>query len=299
MGVLDVTLTRMHRPLASLAMLAWIAASAVAAPAETGDTAGLLARIAQRLEQYFARAQSIICRETVQLQMLRYDLTWDGSHVRKLVYELRVAWTPSTTEGKPPDATVLRELVSIDGRTPSLSKDTTCLDPKAVSPEPLTMLLASRQAENVFTWAGSRRSSSGSTAMLDYRPVKRQTPDATFTDDCVSVDLPGWWRGRVWIDQETAAVTRIDEHLTGAVELPIPKHASRNWFPLSSIMFNRVDSSIRYRSVAFHDPDETLMLPESFEVVQSGHNRLRTIHTFSDYRRFITAGRIVAAPELQ
>jgi hypothetical protein len=287
----------MRRLLACVAALAALTVC-VATASDSGDTAGLLVRIAKHLEQYFARAQSIVCRETVQLQKLGYDFAWDGSHVRKLVYELRVSWTPST-EGKAPDATVLRELISVDGRPPDQSKDTDCLDPKTVSPEPLTMLLASRQGENAFTWAGSKRTSAGSTVMLDYKPIKRQRPDAIFTEDCVSVELPGWWSGRLWIDAETVAVTRIDEHLTGPVEVPIPKAISRRWFPLTAVMFNRVDSSIRYRPVAFHDPEEILMLPESIDIVQAGNNRLRVTHTFTDYRRFLTGGRIVSVPELQ
>jgi hypothetical protein len=288
----------MPRLLASFAAFAALTVAVSTAPADSGDTVGLLARIAQHLERYFARAQSIVCRETVQLQKLGFDFAWDGSHVRKLVYELRIAWTPSA-DGKAPDATVLRELISVDGRPPEQSKDTDCLDPKAVSPEPLTMLLTSRQAENVFTWAGSKRSSAGSTVMLDYKPIKRERPDATFIDDCVSVELPGWWSGRLWIDSETAAVTRIDEHLTGPVEVPIPKAASRRWFPLTAVMFNRVESSIRYRPVAFHEPEETLMLPESIDIVQAGNNRLRVTHSFTDYRRFLTGGRVVSVPELQ
>jgi hypothetical protein len=59
----------------------------------------------------------------------------------------------------------------------------------------------------------------------------------------------------------------------------------------------RLDSSIRYRSVVFHDPDETVWLPESIEsltiVRGGGHVGNRTTQRFSDYRRFLTAGRIV------
>ena len=101
-----------------------------ASPDEGRDVVQLLARIGARVEQYFARAQSIICRETVHLQPLSSDLTFDGSHVRKLVYELRVAW--EATEGKAPEATVLRELVSIDGRPPKQGDEPGCMDPKAV-----------------------------------------------------------------------------------------------------------------------------------------------------------------------
>jgi hypothetical protein len=269
------------------------------APAEPGNLAGLLARVGQRVQQYFARAQSIMCRETVTIWRLQPDLMPDGGHVRTLVYELRIAWTPPTAAGEAPEANVLRELVSIDGRPPSLSKDPDCHDPRPVSPEPLVMLLANRQAERSFKWAGQKRSSTGSTVTLDYQSLKRQTPELTFHEDCASVELEGWWRGRVWIDGESADVMRIDEHLTGPVELPIPKAQSRKWFPATSLNFDRVDSSLRYAPVTFRDPEETLILPQSFQVLQTGSNRLRVHHTFTDYRRFVTGGRVIPTTELQ
>jgi hypothetical protein len=49
--------------------------------------------------------------------------------------------------------------------------------------------------------------------------------------------------------------------------------------------------------VTFRDPDETLMVPASIEsltiVRNAGVPRLRTTQTFSNYRRFVTGGRIV------
>jgi len=115
-------------------------------------------------------------------------------------------------------------------------------------------------------------------------------------DECVSVDLPGMTRGRVWIDPTTHDVLRLDERLTGMFELRVPRehvrHGESPW-----MMIERADTSIRYRPVAFHDPDETMMLPasiESFTIIRnSGVPRLRTVQEFSNYRRFITGGRLV------
>jgi hypothetical protein len=292
-----VTLTDMRSVLACVALVAAVAtATGAERPADSGDAAQLLARIGQRLEQYFARAQSIVCRETVLLQSLRYDLMWDGSHVRKLVYELRVAWEAPTGEGKAPEATVLRDLVSIDGRPPKAGEEPECLDPRAVSPDPLAMLLAGRQPEFAFTWAGTKRTRNGSTVTMDFKSLKREPPEVTrVKEGCFSVNLQGWTRGRVWVDPETAAVMRLDEHLTGTVDVRLPKEKRRT--SASSATFDRLDSSIRYRAVTFHDPDETVMLPESIETLQGGDTRLRKTQTFSDYRRFVTDGRIVGVPE--
>src|ERR1700687_1473167 len=87
-------------------------------PGRVEDVGALLARVGEQVERYFARAQSIVCRETVRLQSLGADLMTDGSHVRQLVYELRMAWDPPSNGDGPPDANVLREIITIDGRPP-------------------------------------------------------------------------------------------------------------------------------------------------------------------------------------
>jgi hypothetical protein len=59
----------------------------------------------------------------------------------------------------------------------------------------------------------------------------------------------------------------------------------------------RANMSIRYKSVTFRDPDETLMLPA--EIISSsmwrngGSPGNRITQSFSNYRRFVTGGRIV------
>ena len=57
----------------------------------------------------------------------------------------------------------------------------------------------------------------------------------------------------------------------------------------------RADSSVRYRAVAFHDPEEIVLLPESIELLTIFRNAqsYRISQTFSEYKRFMTAGRIV------
>jgi hypothetical protein len=266
----------------------------------TSDVSTLLARVGQRVEQYYGRAQSIMCEETVRLEQLGYDLLWDGSHVRRLVYELRVAWSGAPTDGKTPDATVLRQLISVNGRPPREGDEPGCMDPKPVSPEPLAMLLPRQQGDYRFSAAGTRRTRTGSTVMLDFTSMASRPPEIQWKGDCVSVDLPGRWRGRVWLDGATADVLRLDEQLIGMFDLPTPRHQVRRGAS-PSMTIERVNSSIRYRPVEFADPNETLMLPESIVTVQvirdSGSPRLRIVQTFSNYRRFVTDARVVQDTE--
>jgi hypothetical protein len=59
----------------------------------------------------------------------------------------------------------------------------------------------------------------------------------------------------------------------------------------------RADTSIRYQRVQFTDPDEALLLPASIDALTvikgNGTQRTRIVHTFRNYRRFVTGSRIV------
>ena len=65
----------------------------------------------------------------------------------------------------------------------------------------------------------------------------------------------------------------------------------------STMVIERAESSIRYRQVEFQDPQEALMLPVSIETLTVirgvATRRVRMTQRFSDYRRFLTGGRIV------
>jgi hypothetical protein len=170
------------------------------------------------------------------------------------------------------------------------------MDPKPVTPDPLAMLLPDHQADYAFSFAGMGKVDGRAAVMLDYRSLETGDVTVTTRDDCVSVELPGRSRGRVWIDQATGDVLRLDERLTGMIDFDVPGDRSRGR-QRSSMTIERADTSIRYRQVAFQDPEETLTLPASIDTVtvirNSGAPRVRKTQRFSGYRRFVTEGRIV------
>ena len=52
----------------------------------------------------------------------------------------------------------------------------------------------------------------------------------------------------------------------------------------------------RYKIVSFKDPDETFLLPESIDTLEMYRAELqshRTRQEFTNYRRFVTGGRLV------
>ncbi len=251
-------------------------------------------RLSDYVEQYYSRAQSIVSNESVIVQRLNRDLSFDG-FARRLEYELRVEWDPSVDADESP-ARVTRQLLTVNGKPPKKGDKPECMDPKTVSPEPLAFLLPDRRHKYSFTSAGVGRVDGRESMMVDYRSLEPGQPMVEWTDDCVSVDVPGRWRGRLWAEPETATIVRMDEQLMGMVDLPIPRKHQR----INGALFmtlERADMSIRYRPVRFSEPDETLMLPA--EITSSsmwrngGSAGSRVTQSFSNYRRFVTGGRIL------
>jgi hypothetical protein len=280
---------------AALATASAISIAAQSTKAPPIDLAGLLARVGERVEAYYHRAQSIVCTETVQLVSMDQGYS-PNPHVRRLVYELRVSWDKADGDATP-DANVLRQLKSINGRAPKEGEEPGCLDPKPVSLDPLSFLLPHRQREYKFTYKGVGKVGDGRTAaMVEYAPSGNPPAEIKWNDSCVEIDVPARTTGRVWIDRFAGDVLRIDETVVGPFDIEVPQSQQRKGAN-PTLVLDRADSSIRYRLVTFTEPDEIVLLPESIEmnsvVRGSGSPRLRTTQRFTGYQRFVTGGRVV------
>jgi hypothetical protein len=269
--------------------------AAVELHARGGDHAALLETVLQRagerVERYFLRAQSIVCLEVVHLQPITSGLTNDGFG-RIVESELRLSWEPAPDGTPSIEAQMLRRLLKVNGQEPRKDDWNNCTAPEQQAHEP--------QALSLFKMAGQGFIDRRSAIMVDYRLMREVSVESSLIDgrdDCISFNLEGGMRGRIWIDAETYEVLRLDQGLRGLVEIPLPKAATgRNSGPTSWTM-ERWDTSIRFRPVKFENPSETLILPESQSSVRitrgSGSPRLRTTTHYKNYQRFLTSGRIV------
>ena len=292
----------MLRGLAGFVVFAALSAAApsaqrASAPADLDKT---LTLVGARLVEWYGRAQSIVSLETVLITPLGFDMS-PTVPVRRLGYELRVAWDPATAgPGGFPEPTVLRQILSVNGRPPRETDDPGCMDPKPVSPEPLMMLLPEQRDDFAFTFAGNGRVDGRPAIMLDFRGVAAGKPDIAWTKECVSVSLPGRSRGRIWVDAATYDVLRLDERLVGLFEFDVPREFQRRGAS-PSMVIERADSSIRYRRVEFTDPPDSLMLPAEVETVTifrgGDTQRTRISQRFSGYRRFIADARVLPPDE--
>ena len=160
------------------------------------------------------------------------------------------------------------------------------------------MLLAGRRHQYVFSWGGTGRTDRRATVVLDYKTLASPVSEITWRGECVSIS-PGQTQGRVWVDVASDDVVRLDERLVRIEDVPIPRELTRPGGP-GWLTVERADSSIRYRPVTFHDPDETVMLPYSIETLTTIRGaavpRRRETHIFSKYQRFLTDVRVVQDP---
>jgi hypothetical protein len=186
----------------------------------------------------------------------------------------------------------------VNGHTPRVKDNDNCLDPNPVSPEPLEFLLRRHRDEYSFTFAGRGKGKEQNTLLIDFRergsgpPQVTQQPDKR--DGCFTVEIPAGLRGRVWVEADSYDVLRIDKRLNSRVDFRMPSSHLRFGFN-DTVTLVRYDMSIRYKSVEFHDPAESLLLPESINTltVFEGAPSHRSRQVFSNYRRFVTGGRLV------
>lgn len=275
--------------------------AAIAADQAPGfDLAFVLNRAGERVAEYFARAQSIVCLEKVSLQKLALGFGADGP-ARFVESELRLSWDPSPENPTPTEARTLRQVLRVNGSAPRKKDYQNCTTPEQQDSEeqPLSILLPQQRAKYTFT-AGERETIDGRAAVvIAFREIQKPKVDVSLVDDnedCISFDIEGGMRGKVWIDAETHDVLRLDRSLSGLVDIPLPRKATRRGGVLQWTM-ERWDSTMRFKRITFQDPPETLVLPVTASTLQvtrgSGTPRLRTQTQFIAYRRFMTGARVV------
>ncbi len=275
--------------------------TAVSAQSALTDVGGVLERAGKRVTEYFARAQSLVCLEKVALQ--RLGLTWSPEGTaRRVESELRLSWDPTPENPTPKEAKTVRQVLRVNGGKPRKKDYDNCTTPEqnAEEEQPLSILLPQQRQDYTFAIAGRETIDGREALVIAFKEVRKPKVDVSMVEDnedCISFDIEGGMRGKIWIDVETQDVLRLDRSLSGLVEIPLPRKATlRAGSPLSWTM-ERWDSSIRFKRVSFDDPQETLVLPISSTTLQvtrgSGQPRLRTSTEYLSYRRFLTGGRLV------
>lgn len=274
----------------------------LAAPQAPSEIGSLLATVGERVADGYRRARRVVCVEKSTVQPIEANWSPDGM-ARTVESDLRVV-SPAADGDALPDADVIREIRRINGREPrerDRNDRSACTDPNPLSPVPLAFLLASHRGEFRFTSVSTANEHGRATLVVAFTSANRDSQaelvaDPDGHDDCFDWSGPVATSGRVWVDLETDEVLRVERHLRGPVNLRVPWVLQRRYGFDSWITLERDDETIRYTPVAFSDPDEVLLLPESIEsmtALRGGLQSIRRVQTFSNYRRFLTAARII------
>jgi len=260
----------------------------------------LLTRVAERIAEFYKRAQRVICIETSRVQPI--DLTYSSRGFARIVEsELRVDAEDGELAG---EARVVREVRKVNGRAPR-EKDKKerdgCTDPNPLSTEPLAFLLPAHRSEYQFKAAGFSKERNRPAVRIDFASVNRKSnveliEDKQGHEDCFdwSGQIPE--RGRIWVDAESYDVLRVERSVGGPTSVRVPLPIQRRHHLDNYVVIMREDTTIRYRTVSFTDPDETLLLPESIEslsVVSGGLQSTRRSQIYSDYKRFVGDSRVL------
>jgi hypothetical protein len=280
----------------ALALAAMTAAGAQPQP----NVEELLVRVGERVAEFYKRAKNVICIETSTVQSVDFR-NWPEGFVRTVESELHFEADSGQTPG---EVAIVRKVRKVNGRAPREkdNKDRAgCTDPSPLSPEPLAFLVPAHRSEYQFRMAGMTKDRNRTALMIDFASVDRRSnpeliADPSGHDDCFDWSGHIASRGRVWVDAMNYDVLRVERGLGGPVDVKVPALIQRR-HPLDSwVVIVRDDVTIRYKTVAFSDPDEVLLLPESIEsltVVRGGLESTRRNQTFSDYKRFVTGGRVL------
>lgn len=269
------------------------------------DLERLLARVGERVAEYYRRAQRVICIERATVQPIASNWTPEG-FARTVESELRIEWDPRDGDAEP-DATVVREVRRINGRAPrprDLTDRSGCTDPEPISSEPLAFLLPSHRQDYLFTSVREGEEQDRPALIIDFKSADRNSrptliEDKRGHDDCFDWNGPVATSGRVWVNAETYDVLRLERRVDGLVEVRVPPTLQRKYNLRSYVTIDRDVETLRYTPVRFSDPDEVVMLPHSIEsmtLLRGGLQSTRRTWSYKDYRRFLTGGRIVRQP---
>lgn len=302
---MDSALSHRRRLFGCVSVLAlWLAMAAAGRtqPAGPGpDLEGTLAKATARVEHYFTRAQSLVCTETVHVQPLNHGLTGDGVG-RTVESELRLSWDAGIDGDAAPEAHTHRKVVKVNGRVRREKDRAQCTTAERHDTEtqPLSMLLDGQREKYTFALSKAARLDGRAAITVEFKELRTALADVRVNEDdedCLTYQVDGGVRGRIWIDAESFDVLRLDQHLA-YVELRLPETLLRRGSTGGS-MIERYDTSTRFKRVNFDDPEEQLVLPTSsahlFVTRGTSSVRMRTSTRYTGYKRFLTGGRLVPA----
>src|SRR5688572_3112218 len=199
----------------ALALAAMTAAGAQAQP----NADELIARVGERVAEFYRRAKNVVCIETSTVQHIDSSHSPDG-FARTVESELRIEADSGEAPG---EAAIERKIRKVNGRAPRDrdKKDRSgCTDPNPLSSEPLAFLLPAHRSKYRFRTVGMTKDRNRSALIIDFTSVERRSnpvliEDPGGHDDCFDWSGHVASSGRIWVDAGNHDVLRVDRFLNG------------------------------------------------------------------------------------
>jgi hypothetical protein len=183
-------------------------------------------------------------------------------------------------------------LLSVNGRPAKQRQQPGCTDPKTGTPEPLGFLLEKNQPRFRFALNDGAVGGPAGARALSFIQSPPERASVKWTANCFNAE-GGGQEGRVWFDPISFDVLQVEARLSTPFPVPVPQVA----FGIQpAIRVERAESTVRFERVAFEEPDEIVLLPQSVETltVFRGAPSLRTEQKLTNFRRFLAESTIRA-----
>jgi hypothetical protein len=250
----------------------------------------LLDRTGERVSKFQEDLFGVKWTEVHRGQQLKTDMTPKGKP-QETVSEWIVVRRPSPDNPQKTFAAAVIEVKSVDGKTPK--------EKRVSSPayhHPLEFMSPEKQSERVFRWEGETDLRGSKTVVITATPAVITEPKGVINGRSFHVEGLQQ-KARVWIDQQTFDALQVEWGLldTSGFESEFGLNWRGPFFvirPGREIKFERMNWIIRFARVAFKDPDQTLLLPVSDEILRvvrgARHPAYRATRSYTDYKRFVT-----------
>jgi hypothetical protein len=126
------------------------------------------------------------------------------------------------------------------------------------------------EASYTFEPAGEESIEGARLQKIRFTPVARTASPAALRLRGRNYPLP--LSGTLWIDAQTGSIVKLEAQVDSS---------------LSDLGLSGMQSEVRYAPHTFHNPEETMWIPESAVIdVETPRQHWRNLHRFSDYQRF-------------
>jgi hypothetical protein len=249
--------------------------------------AEVLQRAGARVQRYTGNILSVVCTEVTKQQELESDLKTAKNKPADLVYDFIIL--PPERPGL--SIREMRELKLVNGK-PAQKKTRASFPDGTAYTTSIVMLLPENQTRYTFSDAGKADLDGREVLIVDFMPAKLEASIVKWNGPFFSFRFQT--KGRIWIDPSTYDVLRMDTHMIEPFEIKSPTVIRKGGFvrfgPRRKFRIESWDVSIRFRATSLQDLTEPIVLPETAEslrIIQGSRiPRLRTTHSFKDYRRF-------------